>query len=482
MDFDRYDELHKRGYDATIELMDSIKGRIARRVPLEEVNERRANFKSKLPKFVFRNVIVKGVSHEQEKYISKEFHANMNETFDLEDMRRGYFRLLSDDMISEVLPHAVYNYEDETFDLIVNVKMSRRCNLRIGGSVGSNSANQIYLGATYHNLNNFSKEFSIDGQLGQLYNNLQLSARMDLPTKLPTSYRFVAAISSFDYLKQDKIFTSSHSPAFNKQDEIFFKSFVSFPFLSNQKVEFGLGCASLNDQYFQTNVIDFSNAVRDKSRYNLIGGSVALEGNTLNSKQYATAGRKERVSAHIYTGKEIFTSAIPGSEKYKFRQTWLQLAYELEKYHSLQKNLSLGYYIKAYYSSRNFANNYFASMLQAGEFSPTAHSVITYNEHFRANQFMGVGLFPIYEFNPMLHARLSVYGFLPIFPIRKDESNRAYYGKVFTKFEYMSEASLVMKLPFGSICLYANHYSSPKREWNFGLSLGWQIFGRRFID
>ena len=47
--------------------------------------------------------------------------------------------------------------------------------LRVGGNVGSNGANQVYIGATYHNLNNLSKEFSLDGQLGQIYNNLQLS-------------------------------------------------------------------------------------------------------------------------------------------------------------------------------------------------------------------------------------------------------------------------------------------------------------------
>lgn len=54
--------------------------------------------------------------------------------------------------------------------------------LRVGGNVGSNGANQVYIGATYHNLNNLSKEFSLDGQLGQIYNNLQLSGRIDLPT------------------------------------------------------------------------------------------------------------------------------------------------------------------------------------------------------------------------------------------------------------------------------------------------------------
>jgi len=42
--------------------------------------------------------------------------------------------------------------------------------------------------------------------------------------------------------------------------------------------------------------------------------------------------------------------------------------------------------------------------------------------------------------------------------------------------------SLVVKLPFGAISAYLNHYSSPAKNWNVGLTLGWQIFGSRFIE
>ena len=64
-------------------------------------------------------------------------------------------------------------------------------------------------------------------------------------------------------------------------------------------------------------------------------------------------------------------------------------------------------------------------MMQAGEFAPTAHSRITYNEAFRANQFVGAGVCPIYMFNSVLQVRLGMYGFAPIFPIR-EESNKAF--------------------------------------------------------
>ena len=105
-----------------------------------------------------------------------------------------------------------------------------------------------------------------------------------------------------------------------------------------------------------------------------------------------------------------------------------------------------------------------------------------YNEAFRANQFIAAGIKPIFVFNDMFHLRTEFYGFAPIFPIKRNENNHAYYGKAFSEFQYMGEISLVCKLSFGAVSAYVNHYSSPKGEWNVGLTLGWQLFNYRFIE
>ena len=486
MDFDRYDELHDIGYNRTIQLMDSIKQRISRRTSYRMLEKKRIDFKREMPEFKFRKIIINGTNEQQKKYIIRGFHAKDNEIFSLEDLRKGYFRLLSDNMIEEILPHAQYDYNDSTFTLILDVKIAEDISLRIGGNVGSNGANQIYLGASYHNLGKYSKEFAIEGQLGQIYNNLQLTGKIDLQTEIPTSYRMIMSLSSFDYKGQTQnFFNQINSPVFNKKDERFLKAYISMPFLSKHKAEFGIGIASLYDQYFQTNVIDFTNSARDKSKYEILGGSVVMEGNTLDSKLYAVNGKKERLAANIYWGTERFeqgTGTDPYDGNFKYTQAWLQISYELEKYFRLGKKISLGSYLHAYYSSRNFSNNYRATMMQAGEFSPTPHSKISYNEAFRANQFAGLGVIPVYKFNNMVHARLGIYGFVPFFPIYCNETNKATYGKIFSKFEYMGDLALVVRLPFGSVSGYLNYYSSPNRNWNAGISLGWQIFGERFMQ
>lgn len=483
LDFDRLQELHDIGYNRTVSMMDSIKSRIHRRVNADNVRLRRLVFRSNLPQFRFRDIYIDGANAQQQAYIKKEFHDEDHEVFTYEDLKRGYFRLLADNMISEIVPHAVYDTENDLYDLHLKVKMEDNFSVRLGGSVSTTSSNQIYFGLGYQNLNYYPKGITFDGQLGKVYNNAQLMARFDLPTHIPTSYRFIASISTFDYYKKEKLFSRNDKPSFNSKDERFVKFMVALPFLSNKRAEFSLGYGKLEDNYFQSYVIDFDKDRSDRSSYKLLGGSIGFYGSTLNSRQYATRGYWEKLIAQIFTGKEKFNPGNPQElASTKERQSWLQISYMKEAYHSMSPKFTLGWMAEALYSSKNFSENYTATMMQAGEFSPTPHSKLMYNQAFRANQFMAAGIKPIYVLNDLFQFRTEFYGFMPIYPIQKSDLNKAYYGKAFSRFEYMGEVSVVCHLPFGAISAYVNHYSSPRREWNVGLTIGWQLFNYRFVE
>ena len=484
LDFDRLQELHDIGYNRTISLMDSIKSRIHRRTSAENVRLRRLVYRSNLPQFRFRDIYIEGANPQQQAYIKKEFHDEDHEVFTYEDLKRGYFRLLSDNMISEIIPHAVYDPKNDLYSLHLKVKMEDNFSVRMGGSVSTTSSNQIYLGLGYQNLNYYSKEITLDGQIGKVYNNAQLMAKIDLPTRVPTSYRLIASLSTFDYYKKDKLFSKNDKPSFNSKDERFVKLMVDLPFLANKRAEISIGYGKLQDNYFQSNVINFDKDRSDRSTYNLLGGAIGFYGSTLNARQYATKGYFEKLVAQVFTGKEKFIPGNPTETSFttKDRQSWLQISYMKYAYHTMTPKFTLGWMAEMLYSSKNFSENYAATMLQAADFSPTPHSKIMYNEAFRANQFLAAGIKPIFVFNDMFQVRSELYGFMPIFPIKKNALNKAYYGKAFSRFEYLGEISVICQLPFGAISAYVNHYSSPKKEWNVGLTLGWQLFNYRFIE
>ena len=483
LDFDRLKELHDIGYNRTMSLMDSIKSRIHRRVSIEEVRLKRMVYRTTLPKLRFKDIYITGANEQQQAYIKKEFHGDSEEIFTYEDLKRGYFRLLADNMIEEIIPHAVYDPATDLYELHLQVKMGRNFYVKIGGSVSTTSSNQIYLGLGYRNLNYYPKEIYLDGQIGKIYNNFQFMGRIDLPTRIPTAFRLLGSVSTFDYFKKDKLFSRNNLPSFNSKDERFVKLMVALPFMANKRAEFSFGYGKLTDNYYQSSVIDFENDRSDQSVYKLIGGSIGFYGSTINARQYPTRGYNEKLIAQVFTGHEWF---VPGNHKQerppKRNYSWMQISYMKESYHRLSPHFTLGWLAEALYSSKNFSFNYSATMMQAGEFSPTPHSQIMYNEAFRANQFMATGIKPIFILNDMFHIRTEFYVFLPIFPIKRNADNEAYYGKAFSEFQYMGELSVVCQLPFGTIAAYLNHYSSPKKEWNVGLTLGWQLFNYRFIE
>ena len=450
LDFDRLQELHDIGYNRTISLMDSIKGRIHRRVSAENVRLRRLVYRSNLPQFRFRDIYIEGANPQQQAYIKKEFHDEDHEVFTYEDLKRGYFRLLSDNMISEIIPHAVYDSENDLYSLHLKVKMEDNFSVRMGGSVSTTSSNQIYLGLGYQDLNYYSKEITLDGQIGKVYNNAQLMAKIDLPTRIPTSYRLIASLSTFDYYKKDKLFSKNDKPSFNSKDERFVKLMVALPFLANKRAEISIGYGKLQDNYFQSSVINFDKDRSDRSTYNLLGGAIGFYGSTLNARQYATKGYFEKLVAQVFSGKEKFIPGNPTetSVTTKERQSWLQISYMKYAYHTMSPKFTLGWMAEMLYSSKNFSENYTATMLQAADFSPTPHSKLMYNEAFRANQFLAAGIKPIFVFNDMFQFRSEFYGFVPIFPIKKNALNKAYYGKAFSRFEYIGEISVICQLPF----------------------------------
>ncbi len=484
MDFHKVDELTEIGYQKTLKVIDSIKSRIPREVSLFELKVKRDVYKGNLPELTFDKIIVEGVTPQQQSYVKKELRVDDLERFKYEDLKTGYFRLLSDKLISEIIPHAIYNDSSKSFDLHLKVKMENDFSVRIGGNVSTTNANQIYLGISYQNLNNYAKEISLDGHIGKVYNNVQLMGRIDFATRIPTSYRLIASYSAFDYFKSDRLFSQHNKPAFNQKDEMFIKLKVGVPFLTTKRAEFAFGIAGIKDHYFQSSVIDFNNDKFDQSNYTVWGGSISFNGSTLNAKQYPTLGTREALVAEIYSAKETY---YPGSyeqrgKTYSERHSWLQLSYMKEKYHMLNKTFTLGWYAKAVYAAKNFSENYTATMMQAQQFSPTPSSQYLYNEAFRANQYVAAGIRPIYRFNQMFSARFEAYGFVPIFPIERNSINKAYYGNAFSKFEYITEITAVCKLPFAALGAYVNYYSSPKKNWNIGLSIGFQLLNYRFFE
>lgn len=492
LDFQKSRELMEIGYKRTMGMIDSLKQRVSRRVPLEDVNRRRVAYKESLPPLIFQNIYVTGVSESQRKYIESQLHRDINHEFSMEEFKRAYFKMLTSSKIKEILPHAVYNRREKKFDLYLNVKMKEEITVGFGGNVSSHQANQLFLGLGYQYLGRFAADVNSNFQVGNSFSGILLSGRIYLQTRIPTYLNWEGVYSDKRYQEGQSLFYEDVLPAFIKQKELYMKLKLGFPFLNRAKSEIGFAYGQLNDYYFQSTNMLFPNSKFDHSWYNLFSGSLSIERNSLDAKQYPIAGRKQLLFAQYVTGTENYQPSLPTPDNAAFKRrvhSWLQLKGQWLHYETLSRRFNLGFQGELVISSKNLMNNYTASVLQAPAFTPTPHSRIVFNEAFRANQYLAAGISPILKFSKLLHFRLDLYGFAPLYEIKKEEIKTndsylavPYYGKFMNSFKYMGEAALVLQLPFASISLYANGYSYPAKNFNFGLNIGYLIFNPKMLD
>ena len=481
LDFHKINSVTQTGYENACQYADEIKQRVRRRENAEMLAAKRKAFRERVPEWVFNDVVVHGVNKEQEKAIAGEFHKRGRE-FTLEDCRRGYYGLLSGEMIEDIIPHAVYNEQDSAYTLHLDVTLNPHFTLKMGAAVSTSISNQIYFGLHYRTLKNHSKELILDGHFGKVYNNVQLSGRVDFYTSLPVSLKFIGSYSTIDYYNMNFLFSNEKLVALNHQREYYAKMKVMFPFLNRRKAEIGIGVGNIKDEYVQSEIINLNKPQFDSNESTLFSGSIRFEGNTLNKKVFPTEGMHETLIAQFVVGNEKYQGIVDVNNKEQV-QSWLQISYTRRDNFNLGKIFSLGTYAQMFYSTRRLSRTYQATMMQAGAFTPTQNSIFNYDPKFRANQFIAGGVIPIFKLNNFLQARPGFYAFIPYRKIYEKSDGTAYYSKKrFNDFQFIADLTLVAQFSNISASAFVNYYSSSKKRVNFGISLGWFMFNERFLE
>lgn len=481
-DFSKVDELVKIGYDSVMKHLDEIKARTTRRVSAQELLERRLNFRGKFPELKFRNISTEGVDSIQKHYYERVFHQK-NKVFDLEHFKKGYYNLISDDKISEVVPHVRFNPASGYFDLNLAIETQSQLKLLVGGNVSSSTSNQAYLGIKYQNLCDYAQSVIVDAQLGRIYNGLRLCSSIEIPSEKNLYLKLAFVLHKFDYFEGNRLFHFENGVANFTQTEAYSKLSIGVPLPTNGHVDFGVGYGKLSDNYSPDSIQAKVTSRNVNSTYLL--GSVfgRIETNKLNNLMYPTKGYRYASSLQLIGGKETFVSANNRAQNSFGRiNTLFQFKATANHYFPLSSRFTLGTYGELVYSSRELLQNYTATIIQTSSFHPTVYSCSVFNQAFCANQFAAIGIKPIYNFTDQLHIRSEAYWFIPYQTINRMADNSATYSLPFSSSQFMSETTLVFNFKVASAGLFVNYYSSAASQWNFGLNIGILLFNPKFAE
>ena len=479
--FSRVDELVQLGYDSTMKHIDELKSRVSRRISTDSIAEKRKHFTSRFPEMNFQSVEVEGVDSLQKRYVEQVFHYK-NDVFTLKDFKEAYFKLISDDKILEVIPHAVFNTPRGNFDLKLRVRTQDQLKVLIGGNISSSTSNQAYFGLSYQNLNDYAQTAYIDAQFGRMYNGLGIGTRIEVPSQENLYMKLAVVLHKFDYFEGSRLFYEDNRTSYFNQYEGYSKLSVGFPLRMKGRLEFGVGYGNMTDNYTQSISLSYTNK-SDRSIFSLGSLFARVENYTLNDVMYPTKGSNYTALLQLIGGEEIFKSAISANENESERMDlWGQFRGKYDHYIPFSKKFTLGTYAEIMYSSRKLLQNYTVSLIQAPAFQPTPHSKSVYNDAFHANQFGAIGIKPIYHINDQFHVRTEAYWFVPYKTILPGIDNSVHFSAPFSSSQFMAESTLVVNFKIASAGLYVNYYSSAVSQWNFGLNIGFLLFNSKFLE
>lgn len=482
-DFAKARALIDSGYSETIRKMPEIKEKIAQRRTCEEVAQDRNAFNNKTSALLIDNIHMKGFNVRQEKYINKFFKGGRRPLY-LNDVKSGYYRLVSDDYFKNIYPSFAFKNDVQHFDFELTRRPQDNFQVDFGGVIATRNVSNIFLGLNYYYFNNILTRASANFSAGSFYKSAQVKARLDFPGMGRYYLEPEATFNSWDFLEVGDIITQkSNSTILNRVDRSVglnigkpvgkqFKASISAHYISN------------DDGYIDNSVLVSTDTLDELK---LTGGRYGIQfaTNTLNRKQYASTGKAYSFQLDYFNLTEKITpgntSVLRNTTVTDQNRTWFRFAVIMEQF--FRKGIySSGYYFHGNISNQPVFNNYMGTIINAPGFYPMQDSRTMLLQNFRAFNFVAGGWRNVFSLRKNLDFRLEGYLFKPLQSITSGMNQEAVLSDEITKIYFAGTAGLVMHSTIGPISLSVNYYDDNKNQLGVLLHIGFLLFNKTSIE
>ena len=480
--FSQNAQLIQIGYDATIKQISKISKDIVERTSKDTLLRKRGVYKKKLPRLIFEEIKISGLTNAQNKYIENSLKRK-KDTVSVDKLQSEYIKISSDDKIKSIYPEADYNKSSNFFSLNLKAKKEKDLFISFGGVFSSRPINEGFVSLQYNFLSKVAVSLLANSYFGKLHNSASLGFRMDFPFTVPFYWKNTYTIDGWDYFKSKTTFFEDTKPAFLVTNDKYFKSEIGLPIAYKGKITLEGTVGELVNNYYQTKQF-LSIDTTDKTRFNNFSTAISFKRNSLDKKQYATEGSYFSMGGRFIQGKE---HTMPGStsiieNEFDTILSWFQFKTTYDQYLNIHRKFRLGIFGEGVYSNQPFFNNYTASVLSAPAFHPIAESKTLFQENFRANSYFAAGFKSIYLPFKKFQVRLEGYVFQPFKEILQDENRKAYYGKELASRDFVASLSTVYYTPLGPIALNLNYYERYDEHWSFLFHFGYLIFNKKSLE
>lgn len=501
LDWEKAQQIYQIGYQTTMAMIDSIKGRIHTRIPAIARQTRRIAFKAATPELRFDSISVHGGTPRQNAYLEYIFrgrhHQGDTDTISIDRARDAFYRAISPGRLKDLYPEAHYNPGTDLFAMDVRAAIRNNINVGVGGYLTSSANSYIFAGIDYKTMNYSGINAALNAWLGQSYLAAHAKASLYLHSTIPSCLGLDIVTTRTKYYESEHLFYQTDAPTFNIHTEYMARLHWDFASSRRGKFSFGVGYGYLRSSFYRNMLRQGSgisdnpdNIGRDNSAYSLGQALIRYSSNSLDNVQFPTEGSMYDLCAMGVLGSQEYNSydGLLGNGDRTTSPRWIQLGIRTANYFPASRHFSFGITTDMLLSTRKLTGIYSADIADAPAFVPTASTAGVFNPTLRATSYLAAGITPIYKLNSALSARLIADVFAPMRPIvqtdisAKGDGLGSRQGDWFDGIQFFGEAQISYALPFATIAGYVNYVTGDgAKNWNVGLSFGFYLPAPTFL-
>ncbi len=482
LDFTYTKVLADSGYVATMRSIQKIRRFVHDSISPEKLALKRAEFNGRKKEVRFDSIHITGLNKIQQGYVTRQLKHG-EKTVGIDELRTQYFRLIDDGFIKSISPVARYNPRTGFYDLFLDITRTNNFGAQFGGNFSLGNINFGFIELQYKYLWTNALHFNLNGYFGKIYSSAKVGGRIDFNSLTPWFLEVNYVYNHMEYFNRSMFFFEDKTPNYIIQSEYFGNLTTGIPTSNSGKLSLGIIYAFTNNKYYQSNLFSRSDTA-DQTSFNFGSPVLTFELNSLNRKQFASAGVKLQLSLAYVNGQE---DMLPGSTTHnqvpvtQYRN-WFQLRLIYDNYFESLGPVKFGFYGEGMLSNQPLFSNYTSSLIYAPAFQPLPESQAYFLPAFRANNWTAAGLKAVVRIYKKVEYRLEGYIFQPYRAILgSSDNNNAYLGPKFSDRAYMASTSVVYNSPLGPLSLGVNYYDKQSESWTLNFNFGYIIFNRRAL-
>jgi NTE family protein len=479
VDFNKGRSLIDSGYVQTMRKIEEIKTKITSRITVEEVAVKRKQFSDKLYPFAFDDLKFEGFNSKQQIYLKRvfKFPSRKEPELNIDEVRSRYLKLVSENYFSNTFPTITFNQQRRKFELSLARRRQKNFQVDFGGVLATRDISNIYSGLNFYHFDKQLIHAYIGFQTGNFYTSGIVSTRIDFPFfgQFFIEPRFV--YNRWNYSASNDLLREDRTTILRRVDRSYTVR-AGWPVKEKAKLMLEVGGLSNKDNYINEAIFSNTSTLDELKLSGFVSG-ISFSGNTLDKKQYASAGRAYTFSLNYFN---LIENHTPGSSSvrlldFRANHEWVSAKVKAEKYFS-KGRIRPGLMVEAAYSSMPFLVNYEATLINAPAFNPLTDSRSLFLERFRALSYVGGGARVVASISPKLDWRTETYVFKPFESLAQGPNQKAIVNTDLLKVSMAASTSFVYHSPIGPISLMVNYYDDDENELGVLFHVGYLLFNK----